>query len=876
MSSADGVVLVVGCGMRPYREYLLSSAAARHPLWLFNASELTWQSNYVRGGTVLDLLDRDAVLAAARELAATIPVLGVLSWDEVLIVTTAHVAHELGVPGPGITAIEGCRDKFRSRRVLTAAAVAQPRFHFAQDERQAVAAAERIGYPVVVKPRGMAASMGVVLASDANAVRNAFRAAEASSLIGAPAYQGGALVEEYLSGPEVSVDGAVVNGVYSPLFLARKTVGMHPYFEELGHIVDPADDLLEDPQLLATLTSAHRAIEFRYGITHTELKLTERGPVIVEINGRLGGDLIPRLAYFATGVDSGAVAVDVALGLHPEIRRAAKGCVGVRFGYPQQDCVVESVSVPEREQGNGVLAAAALVEPGAELRLPPAEFISRHAYVICSGSNSDECGALLDKALSNVRLTAHALLPSASVARDANGNSDARQLNPRELSTMAEHTMANRDVELLAVGAGPSNLALAVALEELAPGLARDSLVIERDEDISWQRGMLLPDALSQVSFLKDLVTLRNPRSKFSFLNYLHATGRLDQFVNMGSFVPYRIELAGYLKWTAESLSLVDLELGRECVDISPIWTDGTLTGWATRVASGQTIRSRYLVIGAGRDARIPEPLRGVAQERVIHSTEYLQRIAKLRKDLPYRVAVVGAGQSAAELFSAAQSDLPECRPTMVMRSIGLNYYETSKFNNELFFPSFIDQFYMARPEARRQMLAEMHHTNYAGLAPGMMDSLYRQIYLDRLSGRSRLQMITMHDITAARDEGDEVVLELTDWRTGATQELRTDLVLLGTGFSPEMPTVVRHVANSIGLSEISVTRDYRLVIDRPSTAACYLQGVNEATHGIADSLLSVLAPRANDILQDILTHRGAHLDAAEATQVPAPVAAAR
>ena len=89
--------------------------------------------------------------------------------------------------------------------------------------------------------------------------------------------------------------------------------------------------------------------------------------------------------------------------------------------------------------------------------------------------------------------------------------------------------MTHHEVELLAIGAGPSNLALAVALEELGPpDLARGTLVIERDADIAWQRGMLLPDALSQVSFLKDLVTLRNPRSRFSFLNHLHSVGRLD------------------------------------------------------------------------------------------------------------------------------------------------------------------------------------------------------------------------------------------------------------------------------------------------------------------------------------------------------------
>ncbi|HET9137753.1 ATP-grasp domain-containing protein [Actinophytocola sp.] len=403
--------------MRPYREYLLSSAGVRHPLWLFASAELTWQRPYVAGGTVVDLLDRDAVLAAARELAATTPVLGVLSWDEALIVNTAQVADMLGLPGAGIAGIEGCRDKFRSRQVVTAAGVAQPRFEFVRDEARAVAAAETIGYPVVVKPRGLGASIGVVLAADAPAVRKAFHAAEEASLIGAPAYQGGALIEEYLTGPEISIDGAVVDGRYRPLFVARKTVGMAPYFEELGHMVDANDELLADPRLIATIASAHQAIDFRYGITHTEVKLTERGPVIVEINGRLGGDLIPLLARFATGIDPGAAVVDVALGREPELPSRGEGrCAGVRFGYPATECVVEAVSVPECLPDNDVLAAAALVEPGARMMLPPAEFISRYAYVICAGRDPDSCAAALAASLPQVRLTARDLVPAASGA----------------------------------------------------------------------------------------------------------------------------------------------------------------------------------------------------------------------------------------------------------------------------------------------------------------------------------------------------------------------------------------------------------------------------------------------------------------------------
>ena len=88
----------------------------------------------------------------------------------------------------------------------------------------------------------------------------------------------------------------------------------------------------------------------------------------------------------------------------------------MRFAYPLQDCVVESVSVPESRPDDGLLAAAALVGPGAELRLPPGDSHRRHAYVICAGRDPDECAALLDKALSEVRLTARALIPAMTAA----------------------------------------------------------------------------------------------------------------------------------------------------------------------------------------------------------------------------------------------------------------------------------------------------------------------------------------------------------------------------------------------------------------------------------------------------------------------------
>jgi L-ornithine N5-oxygenase len=423
--------------------------------------------------------------------------------------------------------------------------------------------------------------------------------------------------------------------------------------------------------------------------------------------------------------------------------------------------------------------------------------------------------------------------------------------------------MTNREVELLAIGAGPSNLALAVAIEELGPpDLAENCLLIERSPTVCWQQGLLMPWAKSQVSFLKDLVTLRNPRSRFSFLNFLHSVGRLDDFVNMGSFTPYRLEISDYLKWVAESLTRVRLELGRECVSVEPRRdSSGALVGWLTRLADGTSISSRYLVFGAGRDPHIPEAFAGLSANRLIHSTQYRPRVSRLSKQLPYRVAVIGSAQSAAEMFRALADDLPDCDLVWVMRSIGLHTYESNKFTNELYFPSFVDEFFHARPEGRAQILREMHRTNYSGVAPALLESLYADFYLDRLTRRGRKRLITMAEVTGAHESTDEAVLEVTDWHTGATSQLRRDLVFLGTGFTREMPRLVRRLGASLGLAHITVDRRYRLIVDEPSDAACYLQGVNEATHGIADSLLSVLAHRAGDILHDLTSRRVGAVD---------------
>ncbi|HST48009.1 lysine N(6)-hydroxylase/L-ornithine N(5)-oxygenase family protein [Jatrophihabitans sp.] len=420
--------------------------------------------------------------------------------------------------------------------------------------------------------------------------------------------------------------------------------------------------------------------------------------------------------------------------------------------------------------------------------------------------------------------------------------------------------MDRQEVEVLAIGAGPANLSLAVALEELAPEVARETVIVEQHDTVVWQRGLLLPWSQSQVSFLKDLVTRRNPRSRYSFVNFLHETDRLDDFINLGSFTPYRMEISDYLSWVARNLSEVRIQSGRRCVSIEPCHdADGEVSEWLVRLADGGEIACRNLIIGAGRDPHIPAEFAQVPRERLIHSTEFSSRIAAFDRDAEHRIVVLGGAQSAAEMLWASHQEFPNAQCTMVMRSIGLNCYENSKFTNQLYFPSFVDEFHAALPEARDQLLREMHRTNYSGLNPALLDVLYRQMYLEKLTGADRLKMITMSEVAAARMADNEVVLTLLDRKNGGSEELRCDLVLLGTGFEREMPKVIRDLAASVSMDEVSVSRSYRMNLPPNVRAGCYLQGVNEATHGIADSLLSLLAVRSEEIVRDLLSHQPAH-----------------
>ncbi|OOC53340.1 MULTISPECIES: ATP-grasp domain-containing protein [Nocardiopsis] len=365
------VLLLVGVVFEHYRGYLLRSVAEVADVWLLAENETTWEDEHLLGHTVVDTSDPEALLAAALDVAARRPVRGVLCWDELKMENSARVAAELGLPGASPDVIDRCRDKHRTRTALAAAGVPQPSSVLVLSAEHAVREATRIGFPVVVKPRALGASLGVVRAGSAREVESAYAHARAAHVPIARYYDAGVLVEQCVEGPEISVDSACGDGHLHPLFVARKQSGFAPYFEEIGHVVDGSDPLLSDPRLLDTLLRAHRALGFTVGMTHTELRLGPGGWQVIEVNCRLGGDLIPLLGRAATGIDAAKVAASIALGRRPAPAVTRRRVAGVRFLYPDRALTVDRVEINRSALPASVVTATATAECGDRVAPPP-------------------------------------------------------------------------------------------------------------------------------------------------------------------------------------------------------------------------------------------------------------------------------------------------------------------------------------------------------------------------------------------------------------------------------------------------------------------------------------------------------------------------
>jgi len=434
-------------------------------------------------------------------------------------------------------------------------------------------------------------------------------------------------------------------------------------------------------------------------------------------------------------------------------------------------------------------------------------------------------------------------------------------------------------VDVLGVGFGPSNLALALALEDefaaQVPG-GLEFRFLERRDGCRWHPGMLLPDTTLQISFLKDLVTMRNPTSRFSFLSYLRAQGRLHKFVNLRTFYPSRIEYDDYLRWAAGQVQhRVRYDVDVESIQPAPARPDGPIDRLRVCARDGAGAVHEYLarviVVATGGSPRLPAQVAVGSGRRAFHSSQFLERIRDgfPERERAYSFVVVGSGQSAAEILDYLLGTYPNASVTGVLRQWAYKPSDSSEFVNEIFLPDATDLVFNAPPEVRPMLVDRYRDTNYAVVEPELITRIYRGLYEAELRNDRRGRLITLHELERCAERPDGVDLTLRDVTTDRRSHLRADAIVLATGYQWGPSTALLggldHLLARSAAGRYVVGRDYALEADPRLEARVFLQGFSEETHGLSETLLSVLAIRSGEIATTIVDGELARRARAEA-----------
>ncbi|MEU3776048.1 SidA/IucD/PvdA family monooxygenase [Streptomyces sp. NPDC032472] len=398
-------------------------------------------------------------------------------------------------------------------------------------------------------------------------------------------------------------------------------------------------------------------------------------------------------------------------------------------------------------------------------------------------------------------------------------------------------------LDYAAVGIGPANMSLA-ALAHPVDGLRGAHL--ERRESFSWHPGLLLPEATLQVSLLKDLVTLVDPTSPFSFLSFLASEGRLYRFLAADFPAVLRAEFDQYLQWVAGRLPSLTFGADVHSVDFHH-------GAFHLRTAE-QEVTARHLVLGTGLTPSVPEPFRPFLGPTVFHSGEFLLRAPEVTGR---RVVVVGGGQSGAEIVRHLAAGAAPESITWVSRRSSFLPMDDSPFANDLYTPDYVRRFHALPADHKARLLEQQKYTS-DGVDLQVLQDIYRLSYRDEFieNNPGRLRFMADCAVTAIEGGPEEWKLLVESSGPDAPAVLAADIVILSTGYAYALPDFMAPLDARLrrdGGGMLVVGDDFSVAWDGPAENRIYLQNGARHSWGVADPNLSLLAWRSAVILNSML-----------------------
>lgn len=401
--------------------------------------------------------------------------------------------------------------------------------------------------------------------------------------------------------------------------------------------------------------------------------------------------------------------------------------------------------------------------------------------------------------------------------------------------------------DFIAIGLGPYNLGLACLT---APIDELDGVFLEARPSLAWHPGMLLESARLQTPFIADLVSLADPTSPYSFLNYLKEIGRLYPFYIRESFYPLRSEYDAYCRWAAAKLP--NVRFGQTVTTVEYDAADDRYVVRAS-TGTGETVEyaARHLVLGTGTPPYLPDAVAALPGDAV-HNSRYLEHRAALRTKRS--ITVVGSGQSAAEIYHDLLGDIDRYgyQLNWVTRSPRFFPLEYTKLTLEMTSPDYVDYFH-ALPEATRYRLETEQKGLFKGINADLINEIFDLLYAYTVDGPVNTRLLTNTELVDADYQDGVYTLGLRQVEQERDFTVRTEGLVLATGYHYRVPEFLAPVRDRIrwdGHGRFDVARNYS--IDH-SGRGIFLQNAGTHTHSITSPDLGMGPYRNSWIIRELL-----------------------
>ena len=382
---------------------------------------LVWADRTPDRVIALDFEHPAVAAETVAEFARAQPIAAVVGADDETAALAAIIASRLELPHDPIDALRAARDKLRQRELLAAAGLPVPRFSLCRLDEDAAAVARRVGLPCVIKPRRLAASRGVMRADGIASLAAAMRrlaALLASPDVGACGeWAETAIVETFVPGREVALEGLLHGGRLRVLALFDKPDPLDgPFFEETLYVTPSRLPAEAQTTIADTAERAAAALGLSRGPIHAELRVNERGPVLIELAARPIGGLCSRVLRFGDGVSLEELILMEVLGMETSALTREPRSAGVMMIPIPGAGVLERVEGREdAERVPGVERVILTAHPGE--RLTPFPEGSRYpGFVFARGDDPASVEAALREAHRRLRFILGPVLAPAAAA----------------------------------------------------------------------------------------------------------------------------------------------------------------------------------------------------------------------------------------------------------------------------------------------------------------------------------------------------------------------------------------------------------------------------------------------------------------------------